>query len=388
MPRSGYVKISSSSGETWILATRIKELKEIDAVFFDCDGVLIDARKSCDAAIVKTVRFLARKIMGIVIPTTVSLTQAIVKLRKSGGFNNDWNVSYALLLGLCAYAPRKDEIQEPLNKHDTISEQISITEDLSRFNAGKITDTSQWARTGERILQLGEKADSTGIESIIRILVAEGYNERVTSLKKLLGYPVESSIVGRVFDELFYGRELFHQKFGVYPRFSNSNGLVEKETPLVNWKTMDLLEKRFTARKLGIISGRDYISASNTLGSLMKNFEQNNLIFLMDEISHKTTRRECLQPLLNKPNPEIIIEAVKNIGSFRRCLYVGDSAEDLIMVQRANKMASKFAFAGVYDSLNSKDEIRSHFLTERADILMPSVNNLPDVLSAIGEMEK
>ncbi len=386
MSRSDYAKISFSSGEAWILASRVKELKEIDAVFFDCDGVLIDARKSCDVTIVKTVRFLARKIIGIVVPPTVSLTQAIVRLRKGGGFNNDWNVSYALLLGLCAYAPRKEEIQEPLNKHDTLSEQRSITEDLSGFNAGKITDPSHWVCTVERILQLGEKTDSKGIESVIRILVAEGYSERVNSLKRLLGYPVESSIVGRVFDELFYGRELFHRKFGVYPRFSNSKGLVEKETPLVSRKTMDLLERRFTTRKLGIISGRDYVSASKTLGSLMKNFEQNNLIFLMDETSHKTTRQECLQPLLNKPNPEIIIEAAKNIGSFRRCLYVGDSAEDLIMVQRANNMASKFAFAGVYDSVNSKNEIRSHFLTEKADILMPSVNSLPDVLSAIGEM--
>jgi phosphoglycolate phosphatase-like HAD superfamily hydrolase len=151
---------------------------------------------------------------------------------------------------------------------------------------------------------------------------------------------------------------------------------------------MDLLKRRFTKRKMGIISGRDYISASKTLGSLMNNFEKNNLVFLMDKTSHEATKQEHLKPLPNKPNPEIIIEAAKNMGLFRQCLYVGDSAEDLIMVQRANKIASRFAFAGVYDSVNSKEEIQSHFLSEKADILMPSVNSLPDVLVKIGEIEE
>jgi phosphoglycolate phosphatase-like HAD superfamily hydrolase len=108
----------------------------------------------------------------------------------------------------------------------------------------------------------------------------------------------------------------------------------------------------------------------------------------MDEIDHRTTGQNYVQPLLNKPNPEIIIRAVNNTGSFRRCLYVGDSAEDLIMAQRANSIAPKFAFAGVYSSVNFKNKIRSYFLTEGADMIIPSVNTLPEVLREIGEMEK
>lgn len=388
MSRSNYVRLSSSSGEVWVLASKIKELQEIDAVFFDCDGVLIDVRKSCDAAIVKTVRFLARKMLRIVVPREFSLTQAIVGFRKSGGFNSDWSVSYALLFGICAYSSSKKDVQEPSTQLHSAEEQRPIAEDLPGSSKYSINDTSRWKRTGKKLLQLGKDADSTGIESVIRILDAEGYGEFVASTKKVLGYPVESSVVGRVYDELFYGSELFRLRFGVDPKFSDSKGLVEKETPLVNQETLDLLERRFSSRKLGIISGRDYVSASKTLGSLMKNFEQNNLIFLMDEIDHRTTGQNYVQPLLNKPNPEIILRAVNNTGSFRRCLYVGDSAEDLIMAQRANSIAPKFAFAGVYSSENFKNEIRSYFLTERADIIIPSVNTLPEVLRKIGEMEK
>jgi HAD superfamily phosphatase len=291
-------------------------------------------------------------------------------------------------LGISIYSSLKKDVQEPSPQLHTAEEQRPIAEDLPRSSEYSINDTSRWKRTGEKLLQLGKDADSTGIESVIRILDAEGYGECATSTKKVLGYPVESSVVGRVYDELFYGSELFRLRFGVDPKFSDSKGLVEKETPLVNQETLDLLERRFSRRKLGIISGRDYVSASKTLGSLMKNFEQNNLIFLMDEINHGTTGQNYVQPLLNKPNPEIIIRAVDNTGSFRRCLYVGDSAEDLIMAQRANNIAPKFAFAGVYNSVNFKNEIRSHFLTERADIIIPSVNNLPEVLRKIGEMEK
>jgi phosphoglycolate phosphatase-like HAD superfamily hydrolase len=382
------LRISSSSGVSWILKARIKELKEIDAIFFDCDGVLIDVRKSCEAAIAKTVRFLARGTMGMSVPRQFSFAQAATRLRKSGGFNNDWNVSYALLLGLFAYASWKKETQESATKRDTAYAQKQIAEDSSIINTNTITDAMRWACVGERLVQLVERADFTGIESVIRTLAEEGYSERITILKGLLGYPVESSIVGRVYDELFYGGELFRKKFGIDPKFSDSKGLVEKETPLVKQNTFELLEGRFSTGKLGIISGRDYISASKTLGSLMKNFEQNNLIFLMGESNHKTTRQECVQPILNKPNPEIMFKAVKNIGPFRRCLYVGDSAEDLIMVQRANSKAPRFAFAGVYGYVNFKNETQSYFVTEKADIITPSVNNLPNVLARIGEMEE
>ena len=388
MPRSNYIRLSSSSGEIYVLASRIKELQEIDAVFFDCDGVLIDVRKSCDATIVRTVRLLARKILGIVVPRKFSLTQATAKLRKSGGFNNDWSVSYALLLGLYAYASSKKEVDKPSTELHTPVELRPIPKDSLGLGARSINETSLWKRTSERLLQLGKDADSTGIESVTRILVAEGYGECVTFIKKLLGYPVESSVVGRAYDELFYGRELFRLKFGVDPKFSKSRGLVEKEKPLVSQKTLDLLKRCFSSRKLGIVSGRDHISASNTLGSLIKNFEQNNLIFLMDDVKHRKAGQDHLQPLLNKPNPEILIRAVSKIGPFRRCLYVGDSAEDFIMVQRANSIAPKFAFAGVYNSVKFKKETRSHFLTERADIIIPSADTLPEVFRKIGEIEK
>lgn len=55
---------------------------------FDMDGVLIDTSESYDACIIKTVAFYTQKNV---------TKQDIIQLRDSGGFNNDWDLTHALI---------------------------------------------------------------------------------------------------------------------------------------------------------------------------------------------------------------------------------------------------------------------------------------------------
>ncbi len=70
------------------LLTALKHIFAPQRLAFDMDGVLIDTTDSYDQCIIKTVNDLSG--------AAVSLTD-IQKLRESGGYNNDWDLSLALL---------------------------------------------------------------------------------------------------------------------------------------------------------------------------------------------------------------------------------------------------------------------------------------------------
>ena len=75
-----------------------------DCILFDIDGVLVDIRKSYNAAIKETVEYMLKFITGNSFRTLVT-DQIILKFRQSGGFNNDMDTSYAITLAILANPP-------------------------------------------------------------------------------------------------------------------------------------------------------------------------------------------------------------------------------------------------------------------------------------------
>src|SRR5918997_786152 len=70
-----------------------------DCVLFDIDGVLVDIRKSYNAAIKETVEYMLKFITGSSFQRLVT-DQIILKFRQCGGFNNDTDTSYAITLAI------------------------------------------------------------------------------------------------------------------------------------------------------------------------------------------------------------------------------------------------------------------------------------------------
>jgi hypothetical protein len=71
----------------------------------DIDGVLVDIRKSYNAAIKETVEYVLKFITGNSFQALVT-DQIILKFRQSGGFNNDIDTSYAIILAILANPPK------------------------------------------------------------------------------------------------------------------------------------------------------------------------------------------------------------------------------------------------------------------------------------------
>src|SRR5918912_3558617 len=69
-----------------------------DCAIFDVDGVLVDTRKSYNTAISKTVDFVVQRITGRSNLNGLVNQEIISKFRRTGGFNNDADTSYAICL--------------------------------------------------------------------------------------------------------------------------------------------------------------------------------------------------------------------------------------------------------------------------------------------------
>lgn len=304
-----------------------------DCALFDIDGVLVDIRRSYNAAIKKTVEHMLRSIAGRSFRGLVT-DQLILKFRQSGGFNNDTDTTYAITLAMLARAP-------------------------------------EGVAEGRRLLaKVADNADETGYLSVEKFLAGYG----IEKWKKLLAYPapVKDSMLARVFDELFYGPELFRKQNHLEPKYvTGGRPLIKNDRRAVSAKTMKRLHEMFGSN-LAIVSGRSRLAAEYSLRPVIKYFNIDACVFLEDE------RREYA-----KPNPYAIKRAMEAMDA-RSAVYAGDSAEDLLMARRAEKeVGVKIAFVGIYGNSPQPAKTAAQFRQEGVEAIAKSVDQLPNTINKV-----
>ena len=306
----------------------VDELNNIDSIIFDCDGVLIDITKSYDSAIIQTTQYVLENFAKINDAINVDF-KIIDGFKSTGGFNDEVDLAYAAILSLTA--------AKKLGK-----EQTSFIFDVIK------------------------NANSSGISSV------ETYLENqvdISEIKNQLSYPGthHTTPLYEIFDQLFYGPELYQKLFGKPSKFSEP-GLIEQDDIILNNQLIEKLQKKFGS-KIAMVTGRGKESVSYTLKELMQKFDLKNSKFLEDE------SRE-----LAKPNPKPILDSIKGIsGSLT--LYVGDSMEDFIMAKKATEMGSKIIFCGIIGTSKNPQEKLELFQRNEAILVLDSINLLPKVLN-------
>ena len=93
-----YLKINFENGEAYIRRDRISQIKEVDGIVFDCDGVLIDIRESYNKAISKSVTYILEKMTGFPFSEDLFSNEIIHMFRATGGFNDDWDTVYGIVM--------------------------------------------------------------------------------------------------------------------------------------------------------------------------------------------------------------------------------------------------------------------------------------------------
>lgn len=186
-------------------------MKKIDAIIFDMDGVLV-TNDSYNQAIIKTVDFYMQKKMGRKIKVT---TDEIYAMKQITGFNNDWDLSFALIQ-LLKKSVKTDQFTKKVKK---IGQK---TRKSTQYN--KMKDIFQCFYLGEQIFQQIYKrvapfSNKKGLIQVESLLIEIEILKRLSAKYKL------AIATSRPRFEAIYGAR--YQK--ISPRFIKEDYIVAKE---------------------------------------------------------------------------------------------------------------------------------------------------------------
>ena len=284
--------------------------------------------QSYDQAIIKTTQYILKNFAKI--NDTIDVDFKIIDgFKSTGGFNDEVDLTYAAIISLVAAK--------------------KLGKDQTSF-----------------IFDVIENTDSNGISSV------EKYIENqvdISDIKKQLSYPGmhHENPLYQIFDQLFYGPELYQKLFENSSKFSEP-GLIEQDEVILNNLLIEKIQKKFNS-KIAIVTGRGKESTSYSLKTLLNKFNLKNSTFLEDE------SRE-----LAKPNPQSLLDAIKGMNSVLT-LFVGDSMEDFIMAKKATDLGSKTTFCGIIGTSKNPQEKLELFQRNGAILVLDSINLLPKVLN-------
>ena len=317
--------------EIFISENIYQKISKFDSIIFDCDGVLVDIRNSYDHAINKTISAIMKELFNDDIGDVVT-SKVHFDLKSVGGFNDEVAVVYAIVMTLVA--SKKSEI---------------------KFE--------------KLIVDVINNANESGINSVDNYF--KDQNIDLIEIKSKLDYENSRKIsyIHRIFNQLFYGPKLYEEIFNEKSQFSE-NPLIDLDSIVLDDNLMSKLKTRFDS-KIATVTGRGKFAFSYSMKNFLEDFDMDNSVFLED------------RPLnLAKPNPESLIESISKIDS--KCsLYIGDSMEDLLMVQKCQQLGYDVSFCGIYGSSDEPKLKYELFQKNNASFILESIQELPKALNLV-----
>ena len=346
-----------------VLSNRLDELSKVESIIFDCDGTLIDVSKSYYLAIKLTALMILKEMYGIYLKLGSDVNELIDVLKMLGGFNNDWNTSSILIQAVLLNVDSIEMIKEDLD-------EIRIDEYLRNVVDGEsfpkhVKSSIEWMKNMVS-KYAGKYLKMEDVESILDEEARKrGKLEHLKRLRAMLG-PLTAygaGILTTLFDEIYLGEEGILKKYGSKPKYVSWRGAIENETFFIDEEILKELSE--TAPKgLAIVTGRGRWETEKALKQLVKYFDMDASIFVADAPENP-----------EKPDPAGLIECAKRLQA-EKVLYVGDSAEDLILVKKAAERGLDALFAGVLTNENSVN----FFMENEADAIIEEINKLPRIL--------
>ncbi|MFB6356416.1 MAG: TIGR01548 family HAD-type hydrolase [bacterium] len=285
----------------------------IDTVVLDIDGVIVDVHDSYRRAIMDTVEDFT----GVRPPD-----ETIQSLKDAGGFNNDWEVTYALVLW--NLIPETDRV---LSYSDVIRHVTEKRQGLEGFQEC-----------------LEQSIDVSVLEPALNDWEPDKIRDR--------------------FQERYLGEELFVELEGTQPQREFS-GYIHEEPLLLDDKTVNELEENV---QIGILTGRPSAEAQIALDRAGLDLPESR-IYTMDDWDY------------GKPHPQALINLSEVMDS-EVLLYAGDTLDDIRTVINARKQKDdvEFIACGVLTGGLRGESGRKRYQKTGADMILEDINSLTSYL--------
>ena len=259
---------------------------DLDAVIFDMDGVLLDISQSIRIVNCLSVPYYLRTVLGWPAPDDLLTSEDIERMKNAGGFNDDWDLTYALVLH---YVTKGRE------NPDASPETLNVMQPTLTRYAARIKERGGWLKAAEDIaFEHLSRDDKLAVETDYR-----------------------KPLIKQVFQEMFAG-QYCQRLYGFTPSLYTGPGYIEKDRPLLD------LARVPKDKILGVQTGR-------TLEEARIGMEFCGLNTLIPETSIVTKGDG-----FHKPRPGGLALLGERLG-FSRAVYIGDAQDDLRTVQAFNK---------------------------------------------------
>ena len=378
-----------------------KALSGITKLIFDFDGVLVQTSQSYRQTIRKVVDYYFLEIFGLEGEKGKLVTLGDVqKFKDIGLYNNDWNLSYAIVTYYLAILMRKlpkRVLQDFIKRFSDIqfTELRSFLQTLGEIgdflrsygpNATELVSMKNDSAVGlESFLAQASIKNQNSLETTLAPIFPQVGSDELTLIKKLVPYDLEKpDLLKRLFEESYLGKELFNKFYDIPSIFKFNESFLEKETFIPTKKTLDTLRLRFG--KFMIYSEKPRVQGMYLLekNNFEEYFDENGAIFLDDlvelEVDGDSVR-------LGKPNPTLFIELIEKLVEMgSEIVYVGDGVADALLVENARlEGLSNLLFLGVLCSSQHPHRLFSRYMQHEAEAIMTDVNDIPRLLASLGE---
>lgn len=270
-----------------------------NTVLFDMDGVLINTSGSYDEATRCTVSEYLCSVLGLSEPCAKPEHTDLAALKQAGGFNNDWDLTRAILL----------RVIQTLN--------LGTAPASPRDWSAEMPPKSCADALAEAELDLFAKA---------MVKIGGGYQAALSLCGEetepwLLGFGEVrgSNLVERIFQENYLGSEHFKAIYRTTPLYHDGPGLIEAEK--LQFARADLAGLGEQA-SMAVVTGRPRKEALIGLDQFaLRDFFE--VVVGLDDALH------------GKPHPAPVLRALKRLGESNSFVYVGDMPDDLTAARAA-----------------------------------------------------
>ena len=180
-------------------------------IVFDMDGVLIDVSGSYRETARKTARLFFDGARGFgKLPDPLFPLTDLAELKQTGGLNNDWDLTALTLHLLFALVktPAASSSAEDVSTYEETIRRCDVSDLTDFLNASPRPLMDLLDRYGRR------------------------HDPFVTSCYQ--GDVDTGNVIKRIFQEIYLGPSLFRKHYGQEPRFWTEEGLIHRETLLID----------------------------------------------------------------------------------------------------------------------------------------------------------
>ena len=283
---------------------------QVDAVVLDIDGVLVDVADSYRRAIVESIEH--------VYGDTVDRA-AVQQFKDAGGFNNDWELTYAAALYVLAT-------------------QYGLDRDLESF-------TDMIAATGGGL---------DAAETVVVNAVGPAERERIYDAW-------DCERLRDVFQQLYLGSDLYRDLEGGDPDMDTA-GFINDEPKLVDPEALSRLQRNFD---VGVLTGRPAAEADIALDRVGLDVPDDHR-FTMDDWEE------------GKPHPRALTTLAERFGA-DAVAFAGDTLDDVRTAVNAAEADPDRTYygVGVLTGGLTGESGREKYERAGAELVVDSINDLP-----------